>query len=185
MLPNNKGKPQIFKKAFFGNFWTILCAVLFLVVTLSGCNDGGSGGSSTGDSSTGELVVGLTDAESDFVKYEVDVVSLTLTKQNGEEIDTLPVVTRVDFAQYVEMTEFLTAATIPVGRYVEASLELEYSEADLQVEGNGGSAVPVDTDNIIDDTGATISRVTVSVQLQGKNALVIAPRHSGPLNSGL
>ena len=175
MLPNNKGKPQIFKKAFFGNFWTILCAVLFLVVTLSGCNDGGSGGSSTGDSSTGELVVGLTDAESDFVKYEVDVVSLTLTKQNGEEIDTLPVVTRVDFAQYVEMTEFLTAATIPVGRYVEATLELEYSEADLQVEGNGGSAVPVDTDNIIDDTGATISRVTVSVQLQGKNALVIAP----------
>lgn len=110
-----------------------------------------------------------------FVKYEVDIVSLTLTKQNGAVVDALPIVTRVDFAQYVEMTEFLTAATIPAGRYVEATLELDYSEADLQVEGSGGSAVPVDTNDIIDDTGATINRLTVSVQLRGKNALVVVP----------
>ena len=167
MLLNNKSNLSIL-------FWPILCAVLLFAVVLSGCSGSGSGGSNpTGD--TGDLVVGLTDAESDFVKYEVDVVSLTLTKQNGAVVDTLPVITRVDFAQYAEMTEFLTAATIPVGRYVEATLELDYSQADLQVEGSGGSAVPVDTNNIVDDTGATISRLTVSVQLQGRNALVIAP----------
>ena len=90
-------------------------------------------------------------------------------------VEALPVATRVDFAQYVEMTEFLTAATIPVGRYVEAALELDYSKADLQMEGSGGSAVPVDTNNIVDDSGATINRLTVAVQLQGQNALVIVP----------
>jgi Domain of unknown function (DUF4382) len=175
MLLNRTEKPAIFnRKTLNGHFGPILCAVLILAVVLSGCSGSGSGGSDpTAD--TGELVVGLTDAESDFVKYEVNVVSLTLTKQNGAEVDALPVATRVDFAQYVEMTEFLTAATIPVGRYVEAALELDYSDADLQVEGSGGSAVPVDTNNIVDDTGATISRVTVSVQLQGKNALLIVP----------
>ena len=163
-------------KQLIGCFWPILCTVLFFAAVLSGCSGSGSGGSNpTGDNDTGDLVVGLTDAESDFVKYEVDIVSLTLTKQNGAVVDALPVVTRVDFAQYVEMTEFLTAATIPVGRYVEANLELDYTEADLQVEGSGGSAVPVDTNDIIDDTGATINRLTVSVQLQGRNALVIAP----------
>jgi hypothetical protein len=177
MLLDRKEKATIFNmKALIGYLWPFLCAVLFLVVALSGCSGGGSGTSnSVGDSDTGDLVVGLTDAESDFVKYEVNVVSLTLTKQNGAVVDALPVATRVDFAQYVEMTEFLTVATIPVGRYVEATLELDYNEADLQVEGNGGTAVPVDTNDIIDDTGATINSVTISVQLRGKNALVIAP----------
>ncbi len=177
MLQNNKANPTIMHwKQLIGCFWPILCVVLLFAVILSGCSDSGSGGSSpTGDNDTGDLVVGLTDAESNFVKYEVDIVSLTLTKQNGAVVDALPVVTRVDFAQYVEMTEFLTAATIPAGRYTEATLELDYSEAALQVEGSRGSAVPVDTNDIIDDTGATINRLTVSVQLRGKNALIIAP----------
>jgi len=177
MLRNNKANPTIMHwKQLIGCFWPVLCAFLVFAVVLSGCADSGSSGSNpTGDNDTGDLVVGLTDAESDFVKYEVDIVSLTLTKQNGAVVDALPVVTRVDFAQYVEMTEFLTAATIPVGRYVEATIELDYSEADLLVEGSGGSAVPVDTNDIIDDTGATINRLTVSVQLQGRNALIIAP----------
>jgi hypothetical protein len=159
-----------------GCFWPFLCAALFFAVVLIGCSGSGSGGSNpTGDNDMGDLVVGLTDAESDFVKYEVNIVSLTLTKQNGAVVDALPVATRVDFAQYVEMTEFLTVATIPVGRYVEATLKLDYSDADLQVEGSGASAVPVDTNDIIDDTGTTIKRLTVAVQLQGRNALVIAP----------
>ena len=124
MQRDNKTNPKIkHSKQLIGCFWPILCAVLFFAVVLSGCADSGSGGSNpTGNNDTGDLVVGLTDAESDFVKYEVDIVSLTLTKQNGAVVDALPVVTRVDFAQYVEMTEFLTAATIPVGRYVEAIL---------------------------------------------------------------
>ena len=118
MLRTSKANPAIEHwKHLIGRFRPILCAVLFFAVVLTGCSGGGSGGTNpTGENDTGDLVVGLTDAESDFVKYEADIVSLTLTKQNGTVVDALPVATRVDFAQYVEMTEFLTAAIILVGR---------------------------------------------------------------------
>ena len=36
-------------------------------------------------------------------------------------VETLPATTRIDFAQYVDLTEFFTAATIPNGDYVAAT----------------------------------------------------------------
>ncbi len=80
MLWNNKANRAIMHwKQLIGCFWPILCTVLIFAVILSGCADSGSGGSNpTGGNDTGDLVVGLTDAESDFVKYDFDIVSLTL-----------------------------------------------------------------------------------------------------------
>jgi hypothetical protein len=140
---------------------------------LSGCFDssGGSGGSDSGD-----VVIGLTDAASNFVKYEVDVVSLTLTKQNGAVVEALPLATRVDFAQYVEMTEFLTVATIPVGRYVKATMTLNYDNAEIVAEDDNGDHVVVDNrTSIHDEDGNRIITQAVAVHLEGRNALVIAP----------
>ena len=57
----------------------------------------------------------LTDAAGDFLSYTVDVQSLTLARRDGTVVETLPVTTRVNFADYVEMTEFFTGATIPSG----------------------------------------------------------------------
>jgi hypothetical protein len=170
-----KGNSINFGKRAIGFIFLILLAIPLLFIGLLGCVNVGSDGSEDIDPGTGELIVGLTDSESDFAAYEVDVVSLTLTKQNGETVDALPLVTRVDFAQYVEMTEFLTAATIPVGRYVKAALELDYSNANIQVQRPDGTTVQVDADNIKDESGATITRVSAAVQLQGRNALIIAP----------
>ena len=41
-----------------------------------------------------------------------------LKKADGSTVETLPVKTRVDFAELVDLKEFLTAATIPNGSYV-------------------------------------------------------------------
>ena len=152
---------------------------ILLIILLFGIGPSGCSSSSSDEigisNNNGELVVGLTDAESNFAAYDIDVVSLTLTKQNGAVVDTLPVMTRVDFAQYVEMTEFLTAATIPAGRYVKATIELDYTHANIQVQRPDGTAVRVDTDNIKDEFGSTITRLSTTVHLQGRNALTIAP----------
>jgi len=169
-----KGTAIILGKRSIGFFSLILLAILLIVGGLSGCSGSATSGSSN-NASNGELVIGLTDAESNFVAYEVDVVRLTLTKQNGAIVNALPVITRVDFSQYVEMTEFLTAATIPIGRYVKATLELDYSHANIQVQRHDGSSVQVDTDNIKDENGAPIIQLSAAVQLQGRNALIIAP----------
>lgn len=157
--------------------WTRLLSVLFLglfiaaTFGLSGC-DIGIDEADEGEG-VGEIVIGLTDDQGDFVNYTVDVVYLTLTKANGVVVDTLPISTRVDFTQYTEMTEFITAATIPSGMYTEATLMLDYQDADIWVEDIDGNAVEVES--ILDVDGNPITTLEVSVRLEGRNALLIVP----------
>jgi len=148
--------------------WLLALFVFSLVAGLVGCKS-----QEEEQADNGELVIGLTDAEGDFATYTVDVVSLKLTKANGAVVDTLPLTTRVDFAQYTEMTEFLTAASITSGTYVKASMVLDYSNADIQVEDADGNAVPVTS--IVDADGNAVTQLEVAVQLEGRNKLTIVP----------
>jgi len=156
-----------FRKIF--NAPACLMVFLLMATLLSACG----GGDSTGDS--GEVVIGLTDAEGDFVNYEVDVLSIKLTKANGAEIETLPISTRIDFAQYVDMTEFVTTVTIPSGLYTHASLELDYTNANIQVEDANGNPVRIPADNIVDGDGNKISTLGVRVKLDTRRPLLIVP----------
>lgn len=141
------------------------------VVVLPACGKSSDLGAGSADSN---LAIGLTDAMGDFISYSVDVKSLTLTKANGAIVETVPLATTVDFAQYTDMTEFFTAATIPNGAYTGATLTLDYSTANIQVEGAGGQAVQVS--NIVDAKGKAITTLEVKVKLEGKKRkLVIAP----------
>lgn len=148
--------------------------VLALTFLLAGCGGGGGGDGDLAVTSaldSGTVIIGLTDADGDFLTYTVDVLSLTLTKADGAVIETLPNSTRIDFAQYTEMTEFVTAATIPAGVYTHAAMTLDYGSADIQVERNG-QAVPV----VIQDTGGgNISTLDLTVRLSDRHRLVIAP----------
>jgi hypothetical protein len=154
--------------------FSVLIASLFIasIIGLSGCDIvSPTDGDET--ENLGQVVIGLTDAEGDFVNYTIDVVSLTLTKANGTVVSTLPLSTRVDFAQYTEMTEFLTAATVPSGIYNKATLLLDYQDAEIWVEDSTGEAVQVET--ILDVDGNPITTLEVSVRLEGQNVLVILP----------
>ena len=145
----------------------MVAAFLIAMGVLSGC--GGGGSSTTGD--TGSLVVGLTDAQGDFLSYAVDVKSIKLTHADGRVVEALPQATRVDFAQYVDLTEFVTAATVPNGRYTKASLLLDYTNADIQVEVGG---VPVQA-QVQDSSGNPITTREVDVTLDDGHPLVVAP----------
>ena len=115
-------------------------ALLAMLTIASGC--GGGGGSSSAPAEqgaapaeeVGEILIGLTDAEGDFLKYSVVVQSLTLTRANGDVVETLPLATQVDFAELTEVTEFLTVATVPVGVYESASVRLDFSAAEIVVQ---------------------------------------------------
>ncbi len=88
--------------------WVTLVAVSLLMAACGG----GSGASTTtneppiavqcnpGDPSTaaecGTLLVGLTDADGDFLSYAVNVLSLQLEKADGTTVETLPNNTRID-----------------------------------------------------------------------------------------
>jgi hypothetical protein len=158
-------------KRFLNN--RLLPWLVSLLLLLAGC--GGGSSSDTDTQESGELVIGLTDAPGDFSSYTVNLVSLTLTKQNGAVVETLPLNTRVDFAQYTDMTEFLTAATVPSGVYMKAEMLVDYSDAEIWVENEDGELVQVPPANIVNEDGETLTRLDLSVRLEGRQSLLIAP----------
>ncbi|HZF25077.1 MAG TPA: DUF4382 domain-containing protein [Steroidobacteraceae bacterium] len=154
--------------------------LLIFALVLGGC--GGGGMDSTGTttppsqacssgSDCGPLFVSITDADGDFLSYSVDVLSLTLKKANGALVETLPVSTRVDFAQLVDLTEFVTAATIPNGTYVQGTMRLDYTNADVSVEVNGEPRAAT----IVGANGQPLGVVNVDIMLDNRNHVVIAP----------
>lgn len=146
--------------------WLLISVATF---ALAGC--GGGGGSNGSAATTGDVVIGLTDAEGDFLTYTVDVTSVTLVRANGAVVEALPGATRVDFAQYADLTEFISSVTVPSGIYTGAKLRLDYTNADVQVE-VGGAAVPA---IVHDANGQPISTLDVSVRFDNNRALVVAP----------
>ncbi len=163
--------------------WTsvaLMCAVLFM----AGCG-GGAGTTSTvtppptantcvpDDPSThdecGSLILGLTDADGDFDSYSVDVISIQLEKANGTTVETLPASTRIDFTDYVNLTEFVTAATVPPGVYVSGSITLDYTDAEVFVEADGASKEAV----VVDADGVPLGETTLRVRLSDRDQLLI------------
>ncbi|MEM7503178.1 MAG: hypothetical protein AAF417_14080 [Pseudomonadota bacterium] len=117
----------------------------------------------------GTLILGLTDADGDFDSYAVDVVSIQLEKANGTIVETLPATTRIDFTDYVNLTEFVTAATIPPGVYVSGSITLDYTNAEVFVEFGDTSKEAI----VVDDAGAPLGQTTLNVRLSDRDQLLI------------
>jgi hypothetical protein len=152
----------------------LLCALLTTLSFVS-CSGGGTGGTGAPMANTGQALISVTDAAGDFLSYAVNVQSLTLTRQDGTVVETLPLTTRINFADYVALTEFFTAATIPSGTYISARMRLDFSTADLQVEDATGNAISVPVTNIHDAQGNPITTLDVTVRFDDRRALVIAP----------
>lgn len=161
-----------------------LCALVALTCLLAACGGGSSespvteptpvAACSPGDPATvsecGTLLLGLTDADGDFLSYVVNVKSLQLTKANGTTVETLPSTTRLDFAQYVDLTEFVTAASVPPGTYVAGSITLDYSDAEVFVELNGAAEAAM----VVDAAGNPLTETTLDIVLSNRDRLVIA-----------
>ncbi len=150
--------------------WTKAAWTLLTVISLglAGCN----GGSSDLNATDGQAQISLSDAPGDFLAYSVDVVSLTLTKQNGTVVDTLPRTARVDFAQLADLSELLTAATVPSGKYTSVVMHLDYSTADIEVDDGTGNAVKA---SVQDSGGNPITTLDVSLDFDTNHPLVIVP----------
>ncbi len=148
------------------NAYKLLLLTLFILV-LGACQ------MESENSETGELSIELTDAKGDFTNYTVDVTSLSLTNRNGSIIEVIPETTRVDFSQYVDMSEFLTLATVPRGIYTSATLRLNYQNAEIHVENEDGSSAQVDT--IQDEENNPVTTLESKVSFTEANQLHILP----------
>ncbi len=171
---------------------------LALAGALAACGStGGSGGPSSASTaatpsssapgstqscsgSCGSAVVTLTDAAGDFLSYIVNIDSLELTRSDGTVVQVVPVTTQVDFARLVDLSEVVSAAQVPAGRYVSASLTLDYNGATIVVD-NGTTGVTIAPSDIIN--GATSlplaapnpTQMTLTLSLPSSEPLVVAP----------
>jgi hypothetical protein len=129
--------------------------------------------------SCGASMLTMTDAKGDFLSYIVNVTSLQLQTAAGASVETVPVTTKVDFAQLVDLTEVISAGQIPAAEYVSATMTLDYTGANITADDGTGNAVPL---NPVDATGAALTApVTVSITLDKADHLVITPGRTGRL----
>ncbi len=141
-----------------------------LALALVACGGGGSDPAPSGSTpppaqKTGTLLVGLTDADGDFLSYAVDVVSLTLQKADGTVVNALPTRQRVDFVELVSLSELVTAATIPTGVYTRASIRLDFANADVSVEVGGEAKAAT----VVDKDGNPLGVVDLAIRLDNRN----------------
>lgn len=157
--------------------WLAAPTAVFMLALAACGGGGGSDGAAPAvsqacnETTCGTLLVSLTDADGDFLSYSVDVVSLTLTKADGTVVETLPVRQRVDFAGLVDLTELVTAATIPNGAYVDASIRLDYAGSEVSVEVNGEPRAAI----VVGEDGRSLGVVDLDIRLDNRNQVVIAP----------
>ena len=159
-------------------------------VTLAGCGSGSSGPAASAVASSqkaacsgcGTAMVSLTDQPGDFVSYIVKVDSLTLTRADGTVVQTVPVTTPVDFAQLVNLAEIVSAAQVPAGRYVSATLTLDYTGATVVVATSSGDVTVPAADILNGATGQPLTgQVTLKLSLNSDDQLVIDPDSIGSL----
>ena len=162
--------------ALRGLLWT--APAFTLGALLAGCGGGGGMSGSAmpitaqgcSSSSCGTTMITLTDANGDFSSYTVDVTSLTLTKADKTVVETLPVKTRVDFTQLVNVSEFLTAATVPNGEYTAATMTVDYSNAAVFVDINGTPTAAT----LVDGSGNPLTTLQLTVELDDAHHLIVA-----------
>lgn len=163
--------------------WASQTAVLLTTLILAACG----GGSSTVDttpppaqgcdpanaathSECGTVFVGLTDADGDFLNYTVDVVQLRLETADGRVVDTMPRRTRINFTDYVNVSELLTAATVPPATYISGTITLDYNDSEVFVEAGDLAKQTIVTD--LD--GNALGQTEVKIILSNRDQLHVS-----------
>ena len=117
----------------------------------------------------GTVLVALTDADGDFLNYTVDVLSLELETANGRVVETLPRSTRINFTDYVDLTELVTTATIPPATYVSGTIRLDYTDAEVFVEADGQSKEA----DVFGTDGARLTQTELKIHLSDRDRLIV------------
>lgn len=154
-------------------------AALAAAVGVASCGGGGGGNDQSNASGQGQLRMAITDAPGDFLAYDVNIKSITLKSANGAEVQTIPIAAHIDFTQYTDLSELFNVLTVPAGRYTQVVLNLDYTDADIQIEGNDGSEI---TPDVQTEDGATASDVSLQLQFPDDQPLEVRAGETADLS---
>ncbi len=120
----------------------------------------------------GQLQLIIRDAADDYLTYAVDIVKISLTRDDGTQIEVLPNQPRVDFVEYQTLSEFFSIQTVPQGKYTAIEFTLDYSDAEIVINDDLGNPVLA---SAVDSSAAPLTIYNLSVELDEREALVVAP----------
>jgi hypothetical protein len=165
---------------------TLLLTALFVAA----CGGSGSGTTANQDPTAtcnpadpstidecGTVLIGFTDADGDFLNYTVNVSKLTLETANGRTVEVLPNQTRINFTDYVDLTELVTAAIVPPATYVSGTISLDYVDSEIFVEAGDLSKETIVTD--LD--GTPLQQIDLRIVLSNRDQLTVVKRRAALL----
>lgn len=119
----------------------------------------------------------LTAEPSDFTAYIVTVDSVTLTGKNVGVITALATPEIIDFTQLNNVAELYASASVPNDTYTSATITLDYTSAVIGIMVNG-KPVQIPAASIVDSTGTAVTTMSVTVNFDPANPLVITPTYA-------
>ncbi len=122
----------------------------------------------------GSVLIGFTDAEGDFLNYTVDLVSLTLETADGRVVEVLPRRARVNFTDYVDLTELVSVTHLPPATYVAGAIRLDYRNAEIIVESGDSSKEAT----VTDVSGVPLEETELAIHLADRDQLVVTKRRA-------
>ena len=125
----------------------------------------------------GTVLIGFTDADGDFLNYTVNVARLTLEAADGRIVEVLPRRTRINFTDYVNLTELVTAASVPPATYVAGTISLDYVDSEVFVADGDLSKEAVVTD--LD--GVPLQQTNLKIVLSNRDQLTVVKRRTALL----
>jgi hypothetical protein len=114
----------------------------------------------------------VTDEPGDYSSYIVTIDSVTLTDNLGNVYTAAAIPEIVNLAQYNNLAELWTSSGVPVGTYVSATINMDYTYAAITVLVNGVPQLAKLRDYT---TGAVPTTYSVTVNFDPASPLVITP----------
>jgi hypothetical protein len=112
-----------------------------------------------------------TDDSAQFSSYIITVDSVVLVGKTVGEVSGVAVPETVDFTKLTNLSELWATASLPTDTYTQAIIVLDYTSAQISVMVNG---VPTAA-TIVDPSGAAMTAVTLTVNLDPNNLLTLQP----------
>jgi hypothetical protein len=112
-----------------------------------------------------------TDDAGQFASYIVTVDSVVLVGRAVGQVGGIEVPETIDFTKLTNLSELWATASVPTDTYTQAIITLDYTSAQISVMVNGVPTIAT----IVDPTGAAVSVVTLTVNLDPNNLLTLQP----------
>jgi hypothetical protein len=112
-----------------------------------------------------------TDDAAQFSSYIVTVDSVVLVGKAVGQVSGIAVPETIDFTKLTNLSELWATASVPTDTYTQAIIVLDYTSAQISVMVNG---VPTAA-TIVDPSGAPLTAVTLSINLDPNNLLTLQP----------